>query len=288
MGDFFHDRKSINSNTLWVANEFLENLSDIDIYMIIGNHDTYLKNSTKPHSLRSFDKFEHVHIVENCYKLNKLITLVSWNKDFRAFDTPYLCGHFDIAGCEISSNFTESKETLKISDFSKYKEVFSGHFHTPNKTKNISYIGSVMPFTFADVDSKRGYYILNIDDNNISKIFIEFTKCPKYIILDINDDIDNIDDDYINGNIVKLAYDHELSSVDNELLINKIWQKKPLFVHSDFKNMTSDDTEETRTDVQFKNTKEILFEYLDKVKIPEHIKKKNLKALINELLETER
>lgn len=265
----------------------MENLSDITLHMIIGNHDTYLKNSTKPHSLRSFDKFENVHIIEDCYELENLMTLVSWNKDFRKHKTPYVCGHFDIAGCEISSNFTESKETLKISDFSKYKEVFSGHFHSPNRTKNISYIGSVMPFTFADVDSKRGYYILNIGDE-ITKSFIEFTKCPKYIILDINEDIDGIDDSYIEGNIVKLMYDHTLSSADNELLINKIWEKKPLFVHSDFRNIIEDETEEVREDVKFKNTKEILFEYLDKIKIPEHIKKKNLKVLINELLETER
>jgi len=45
--------------------------------MIIGNHDTYLKNDTHPHSLKSFEKFENVNIIEDTYKLNEHITLVS-------------------------------------------------------------------------------------------------------------------------------------------------------------------------------------------------------------------
>lgn len=281
LGDFFHDRKSINSNVLWYANEFFEILSDIKIHIIIGNHDTYLKNSLEPHSLRSFNKFSNVNIVEDVCKLNEYISLISWNKDFSKCDTPYICGHFDIAGCEISSNFTESKETLKISDFKKFKEVFSGHFHSPNKTKNIFYIGSVMPFTFADVNSPRGYYIMTFTDE-LNKSFIEFTSCPKYVSIDINEDINNFD---INGNIIKLVYDKELSLKDNELLMSRIWDKKPLSVTTDFRNVVEEDEDVGVVDTNFKNTKEILLDYIDKIKLPDHIKKKNLVGFINDILE---
>lgn len=282
LGDFFHDRKSINSNTMWIAHEFFSILKDINLWMIIGNHDTYLKNNTQPHSLRSFENIENVNIIEDTYRLNDYITLISWNKSIKNHDTPYIAGHFDISGCELSSNFTESQETFKISDFKKYKQVFSGHFHSTNITKNIFYIGSVMPFTFADIDCKRGYYIVDFMKDDLKYEFIEFKHCPKYVVIDTKVDIEKTN---IENNIIKILYDVEMSTVENEAFLNKIWEKKPLYVYTDLRNISIDSEEVSRTNITFKNTKDILYEYIDVTTVPDFIDKDELKKYINLLLE---
>lgn len=284
LGDFFHDRKNINSKTLWIANEFVEILKDFNIYMVIGNHDTYLKNDLFPHSLKSLQNFPHVTIIDNILEINEYLTLISWNQDLSNVCTPNIAGHFDIAECEISSNFTESKETLKISDLKKFKNVLSGHFHSPNKTNNIFYIGSVMPFTFADIDSKRGYYIFTFNDN-MTYDFFEFESAPKYKKIFSIDEFTKND---IENNVIKLVYKTELSSIESENILSKIWSFNPIHVYADFKNMeTIDDSKPINENLELKDSIGLLYDYIEKDKVPEYINKKTLKLLLNQLIKGE-
>ena len=56
LGDFFHNRKSINTKTQTAAQEIVDNLHGLDLFIIVGNHDTYYKNKIQPTSLRIFRK----------------------------------------------------------------------------------------------------------------------------------------------------------------------------------------------------------------------------------------
>ena len=286
LGDFFHNRQSINSKTLWIANEIADLFENnkIRLWLLVGNHDTYLKNSLKPHSLRMFNNYEYIEVIDEIYSINELITLIPWGLDKKKAKTPYILGHFEINGCEVGENFTESNAEFKISDFKNYNLVLSGHYHTPSFNQNIFYIGSIMPFTFYDVDSKRGYYIFNFNEKKADFQFIEFNDCPKYKIIFSDSELK---ENEIKGNVVKLIYKNELSSIESEDLLSKIQKMKPVMLYSDFKNIVSsnDDTIQLNNanDV-IKSSKDLLFDYINLIKKPKHINEKTLKSMIKSIL----
>lgn len=284
LGDFFHDRRSINTKTIWKAQEFVEYFEEakIHLWLIVGNHDTYLKNKLEPHSLRIFTKYEYIHTIDITTKINDLVTLVPWSENWNKISTLYLMGHFDIAGCSLSENFSDSHGEFSVKDFKKFKGVYSGHFHMPSKIDNITYIGSVMPFTFHDVDSKRGFYICSFSEEDQYTEFIEFIKCPKYKIIFSNKDFK---DEEVKGNVVKLVYTEELSTVKNETLLTKINLLEPCQLYTDFKNVitSNDDILLENGDVTIKTNLDIMNEYIDKITIPEHIDINTLKVMIKNL-----
>ncbi len=60
LGDFFDRRKYINFNTLTqVRKRFLEKIpNSVNFRIIIGNHDTYYKNTNEINSLKELDFYE--------------------------------------------------------------------------------------------------------------------------------------------------------------------------------------------------------------------------------------
>ena len=66
MGDFFDSRASIDVKTMNAATQSLYMLADkgIDITMILGNHDIYLRDSTSIHSLLAFGGHKRIRLVE--------------------------------------------------------------------------------------------------------------------------------------------------------------------------------------------------------------------------------
>ena len=285
LGDFFNDRRSLNLKTLWTAIEIANIIEEaqIDLYLILGNHDLYLKNSLSPNSLKIFDNYSYVHVIDSVFKLNEFITLVPWSLSWKTAETPFIAGHLEINGFDIES--ADITFENNVSDFKRYTHVFSGHFHTPKKVRNVEYIGSCMPFTFHDVDSSRGYYILDIiNETTYTQEFIQFTKSPQYKIVYSNQPIVESD---IRGNVVKLVYMNELGSIENEELIIKLAAMNPVLLQPDFKNIIIEDETIKREDdnvTTLKNAVTLLYDYVEKVSTPDHIKRTVVKEFIKQLV----
>lgn len=276
-GDFFNDRRSLNTRTIDYAHKFLDVLKDLQVYMIIGNHDTYFKNTNEVHSLTMFKSHKNVTVVEKKLWLDNNMCLVSWAEELPEEDVEILIGHFEVNG--FVQGFSGGREA---EDFKKYEMVLSGHFHTPMKRDNIQYVGSCMPFTFADVNSPRGYYLLNSDTKELD--FFEFKGAPKYVIVDADGEIDP---NQINNNVVKLVFSKELGSSEEEKTIAIVQTYEPLLLQTEFKmNSESEDgpkrTEYEDREITSNNT--LFMDYVDKLEIPNHLNKKLLKGIINSMI----
>lgn len=286
LGDFFNDRRSLNLKVLDTAVKFANKFEEAELELILlcGNHDLYLKNSLFPNSLCIFEKYKYIRPVTELTVIDDCITLVPWSTSFEDATTPFLAGHFEINGFDV-----ESSEGFEYSakDFKKFSKVFSGHFHNPKTSGNIEYIGSVMPFTMHDVDSPRGFYHISIDGKQCKEKFIEFTEAPKYKIIFSDQEIK---EDDIKGNVVKLVYVNELSSVENENLLAKIAQFNPVQVAPDFKNIVpleiNPEEQETNLDPsEVKNALTLFYEFLNKVNKPSYIKEEVAKNFVKQLLQ---
>jgi len=108
LGDWFHNRNVINVNTLHESVRVIEKLTSLfNVYMILGNHDLYLKNSTDVHSLSFLNLLQgkslcnHLHIISKTTEIiieDKKILCIPWlgkiDKDRNDYDL--VLGHLDI------------------------------------------------------------------------------------------------------------------------------------------------------------------------------------------------
>ena len=164
LGDFFNDRKSIGVKTINTALDIADKLyeNNIEVYMIVGNHDAFYKNSLEINGLKIFKRYENIHIIED-NEIIENIGMVSWEQTPPKY-TDFLFGHFEINGFNTSKNTVYENAKQNIIDFADYKYVYSGHFHIPSTKNNITYLGTPYALTFNDANYTHGYFIF---DNGI-------------------------------------------------------------------------------------------------------------------------
>lgn len=271
-GDFFHNRKSTNTKTLDVALEISKILEGLNVFLIVGNHDTFFKNKIKPNSVEIFREHKHISIIDEPTKMEDIL-LVPWNSDFSDIESEFCFGHFEISGFKMNDNYTCEKG-MSSSLFSKFKSVYSSHFHTPSRSKNITYLGAPFQQTFNDLDGKRGYYIF--DNGEIT--FIEFTNYPHFIKHNAGEKIKKHE---VDGNVIRLMFLKDFGEAKNQSIVDDVISKNPLQLHVDFKMAKSDDNEiEQNKDIGIIDHDEVIKNYIDNYEIPEHISKKILTKMI--------
>lgn len=249
-GDIFHSRTSIDVNILNIAYKCMTALAKhCKVFLICGNHDAYLKNSTDINSINMFQDIENVVLVNEVTSLcinKKKALLVPWLGDLSTQEKEsydYLFGHFDVSSkylirsyieehskSSISSELTTSldaDEDLKtggskasdlIGDFVEVAKrdgiVFAGHIHTRKefiaKGRKFIFVGSPYQQNLGEKDNLCGFYIL---DAAGKAEFHEVASAPKHVefrMSQVLKDLDGFDFSIAKDNIVHKVYDVEV------------------------------------------------------------------------------
>jgi DNA repair exonuclease SbcCD nuclease subunit len=175
LGDFFDSRVSVNINAFSFANRLLKKFveSKIRFISILGNHDMYYKNSTElsctAEVFKGYDS-DFVKLVTEPSVIHPgaKILLVPWicesNKEqclktLEESDADYCMGHFELEGFKISKHFVSEKSTADLNLFSKFKRVFSGHYHVPSEAGNIVYVGTPYQMSWNDSGTEKRMFL---------------------------------------------------------------------------------------------------------------------------------
>jgi len=282
LGDFFHDRKVLNTKSQFVAHQIAENLEGIDTFLIIGNHDLYYKDNLVPTSLDVFKNYPDIHIIREVFEMQSdRMILCPWGTIPEGFRSGYVFGHFEFSGFKMNSNYLCQTGENPDSQFWRKFKVFSGHFHWPSINDHITYLGSAYPQTFHDVDSPRGYYLF--DSGELT--FIEYKSAPKFVKIQTN----NINNEIIRNNIVKLIFTEDYGSVKNQQIIDEVLSFGPTRLQPDFSQAKLEGTEEKIeiSDVSLLDHDEIIDSYVGKIEIPPHMNKKTVITMMKKLKEGE-
>jgi AraC-like DNA-binding protein len=178
LGDFFNDRRSLNTKTISYAHEFISILKDLEVYIVIGNHDVYYRNTTDVHSMKMFNEFEHVTIVNDLLQISDKITLVSWAADWSKATTPVIMGHFEINGCLMDNRTIFENSEFDVPLFSS--EMALGRTKLFHKIKGIT--GQTPNEFIITMKMKKAASLLtNNPEYNISDItYMLGFSSPKY------------------------------------------------------------------------------------------------------------
>ena len=140
--------------------------------MLIGNHDIYYKNTLRinaPHEiLRNYD-FDIIDKPTTKSYDGVDILLLPWicddNKSevFEAVQrskAPVCMGHLELNGFEAHPGHV-MESGMDKTFFSKFKRVFSGHYHQKSTKGNISYLGNPYQLYWNDYGCKRGFHVFD-------------------------------------------------------------------------------------------------------------------------------
>lgn len=186
LGDYYDHRKYVNFKALNEnRSHFLEKLREYGITMDIipGNHDVYYKNTNELCSLKELmgHYMNEVDIVMEPRVLEYdgcSIALLPWinNQNYaeslKFIDTckaPILMGHLELTGFDMMRG-VQNTHGMEASVFSRFEQVFSGHFHTKSTQGNISYLGSQMEFTWADAHDPKYFHVFDTETRELTPV----------------------------------------------------------------------------------------------------------------------
>lgn len=237
-GDLFHYRDEIAVTTMQVTREVLEILSDFNIVILPGNHDAYYKDNSNITSLSILKGWPNIHVVDKqqliTYKDSKML-ICPWGakgEDLQKADIIF--GHFEISSFKMN-HFKTCTTGIRADDLLKHAPlVITGHFHHREhrtyKSGDVVYLGNPFEMDFGDINSTKGYYILDIPTSQL-----EFTQnliSPNHVKIKLSElaEEKNITSRYknkIKGNIVRMNIDLHIMPNDAELVLRSVSKNHP-------------------------------------------------------------
>ena len=178
LGDTFDKRRSINFMSLDAAKEmWFDPLKErnVKMHMLVGNHDIYYKNTLKVNAptelLGEYENItaytEPTTVIFDGLPILMLPWICDENYDesLRAVteSSADICmGHLELNGFEAHPGHTMTNG-MDVKHFSKFKKVFSGHYHMKSTKKNVTYLGNPYQLYWNDYGTKRGFHVFNTD-----------------------------------------------------------------------------------------------------------------------------
>lgn len=243
LGDLVHSRTQIAIPTAaQVYQTFFEPLSNrgIDVDIIVGNHDTYYKNTNSVNVFQSiFARFDLPNVTVHRdlpveFSINDIpMMLVPWICDenreqslqmIAQSNARFVWGHFEIAGFEMDRGH-KCDHGMGREMFAKFDRVFSGHFHHPSEYGNIKYLGAPYEMTWSDYDGVRGFHIFDTETCEIQFIENPFKMFVKLYYDDDQltaEDVAQLPVDNIRGSFVKVIIENKKHPYIYDLFIDKL------------------------------------------------------------------
>jgi DNA repair exonuclease SbcCD nuclease subunit len=241
LGDFYDNRNNVNvltQNMGYLCMSLLEeNLPQLQVRIILGNHDIYYRNTRQYHSLKKFERFPNIEVISEITEKTEhgkdflyvpwLINhdeLYTYNKTKKSYDVVF--GHFEINGFKMNGGYVEEKG-IDRELFKKQGTVFSGHFHKRSEEGNIIYCGNPFHMDWNDAGDDKGIYIYDLTTGR--KRFIINDKSPKYMKVYLSQlRQKTVELNSLSGNFIKVFLDTEYTDVLIEKLSEVIRTKNPL------------------------------------------------------------
>jgi DNA repair exonuclease SbcCD nuclease subunit len=176
MGDAFDSRKSIDYQSLeWAKRVVFEPLKNYEVHMIVGNHDSYYKNTNNINSpqllLKDYPNIRTYSSPTEIKVGNLDVLLLPWicmeneeqsMKMIKKTKAKVAMGHLELHGFRVNSQII-MEHGLEANLFSNFKKVFSGHYHTRSNNGNVFYTGNPYEIYWTDVNDTRGFTIFDTE-----------------------------------------------------------------------------------------------------------------------------
>ena len=176
MGDAFDSRKSIDYQSLeWAKRVVFEPLKNYQVHMIVGNHDSYYKNTNNVNSpqllLKDYPNIQTYSTPSEIKVENLDILLLPWIcmeneeqslKMIKNTKAKVAMGHLELQGFRVNRSIV-MEHGLEADLFKNFSKVFSGHYHTRSDNGTVFYLGNPYEIYWNDLNDTRGFTIFDTE-----------------------------------------------------------------------------------------------------------------------------
>lgn len=295
LGDCFDRRKYVNFNTLKSCREYFFDVAknrNIKIDMIVGNHDTFFKNTNDVNSPDLLLKeYSNVQTYESAKTLKiggTEILLLPWicadnyNNTIEEIKktTASICfGHLELAGFSMMRGH-ECEDGYDPNLFNGFELVCSGHFHHRHSKGNIHYLGNPYEMFWSDLEDSRGFHIFDTETRELEFIVNPFTMFNRYYYDDEKEDPVNVNIEQFAGKHLKLVVVNKRDFYKFDKFVEDIYKVNPLELKiiEDFSEFEAEALDES---VDLEDTLTLLSNYVDSIETDTD--KEKLKGLMKTL-----
>lgn len=295
LGDTFDRRKYVNFYALERAKKmFFQVLADknIKVYMLVGNHDTYYKNTNDVNSPDLLlNDYTNITVISKPSTINingTDICMMPWictenyvdsMNQLRDTKAELCMGHFEIDGFEMYRGH-ECHGGLNRDTFRKFDMVFSGHYHHRSTKTNITYLGTPYELTWQDYADPKGFHLFNLEDRNLTFIENPYTMFAR---IEYDDkDKEPVDPTTlgIKDKYIKLVVVNKTDYYKFDLFMNKLYNCgcHDIKVVEDFSEFEHGEVD---SEVDLEDTLDILSNYIDSLNTD--VDKENIKTFMKSL-----
>lgn len=300
LGDIVDRRKYINFLTAKrLRDDFIKPCVDRDIKLdiIIGNHDTYFKNTNEVNSMDELHTGRNPLVTAHSEPTTLTIDgtdimIMPWinsgnmNSCLQAMqDTKaqIMFGHFEIKGFEMYKG-SVNDHGFETNLFEKFDIVCSGHFHHKSTQGNITYLGAPYEMTWSDYDDPRGFHIFDTDTRELTFIQNPLTMFNKIWYDDMDKTVDEVLERNYNAfsnTFVKVIIKNKTNPYWFDMFIDRLEQVGivDLQVVEDHLNLDLEDDNDIVNEAE--DTMTILKKYVEQLDL--HVDKKKLDLLMRDL-----
>ena len=228
LGDVVDRRKFINHNTAHNFKLKFWNKIDelnLDTHVIIGNHDTYYKNTNEINALQNLNISKNAKVYTSSQTVNfdgLDILFMPWICDTNKDDTLYhidnttaqiVMGHLEIKGFEMHKGHL-NEQGLEKDLFKRFEKVMSGHFHKKSDDGHIYYLGCPYQIMWSDYNCPKGFHIFDTQTRELTRIPNPLVMFKKFIYNDKGEDYSKKDLSEYENTFVKLFISNK---TDNDM-----------------------------------------------------------------------
>lgn len=281
LGDTFDRRKYVNYVSLSECIQYyfipLCHEFKIDTHVLVGNHDTYFKNTNQINSqdLLLRDKFPNLNIIDQPTTIDIdgiPICMLPWICDENYEQTidviqntpaQVSMGHLEIFGFKMYQGQEQGFVGINKEVFKKFEQVFSGHFHHRSDDGQIFYLGCPYEMTWQDADDPKGFHIYDLKTREL-----EFVPNPYTIFSRVEyDDVHGrtaVSQEQVREKYVKVVVTSKTDSLGFEAFMNRIYSFNPYDVKT-VEDLSEFNTGEIEGKVNLEDTQSVLSNYIDSV-----------------------
>jgi DNA repair exonuclease SbcCD nuclease subunit len=282
LGDVVDRRKFISFK---IANDFRNRFINrfaelgIDLHIIIGNHDTYYKNTNEVNSMEELVGKDRCNIYTGPEVVEfdgVPIQFIPWinannyDKSMAALSrspAQIAMGHLEVNGFEMhKGHFADGAYDKEI--FQRFDIVMSGHFHHKSDDGQIYYLGTPYEIYWSDYEDPRGFHIFDTETRELERIVNPYRLFEKVYYDDTTTDYTDYDMSKFKDMYVKVIVVNKKDLYQFDKFVDKLLQADAHevkivedFSELDAENVSDDIVENTE------DTMTLLEKYIDELDV---------------------
>jgi len=216
---------------------FINRFENINFHMLVGNHDTFYKNTNDVNSLQELVDGRHnnIKVYDKSTEVEFdgfKILFVPWiNADnmshttnmLKTSDAQVCMGHLELNGFEMQKGLVMDHGWDK-QEFKRFDMVMSGHYHHKSDDGQIYYLGTPYEIYWNDRNDHKGFHVFDTEKRELERIINPLKMFTKIFYDDSNKSYDNFDMSPYKDKYVKLVVVNKKDLYQFDQFVDKLLQ----------------------------------------------------------------